>query len=39
MTAPLYQQALQVGVTNLRHDLDLSTEQLSGLLQLTAHDF
>jgi len=35
VAAPLYKSAPQVGVVNLRHDLDLSTEQLGGLLQLT----
>ena len=35
MAAPLYKPASQIGVTNLRYDLDLSVEQLSGLLQLT----
>ncbi len=35
MVAPSPKQTSQVGVANLRHDLDLSTEQLGGLLQLT----
>ncbi len=35
MAVTLYKQISQVSVTNLRHDLDLSTEQLGGLLQLT----
>jgi ornithine carbamoyltransferase len=35
VVAPLYKQVSPVGVANLRHDLDLSTEQLGGLLHLT----
>lgn len=35
MAAPVYQPASHVGAPNLRHDLDLSTEQLNGLLELT----
>src|SRR3954451_23515804 len=35
MSASLYKQVSQVGVANLRHDLDLSTEQLGGLLHIT----
>ncbi len=35
MAAPVYQPASHVGTPNLRHDLDLSTEQLNGLLELT----
>ncbi len=35
MAAPVYQPASHVGLPNLRHDLDLSTEQLAGLLDLT----
>jgi ornithine carbamoyltransferase len=35
MSAPMYLPATQVGVTNLCSDLDLSTEQLLSLLDLT----
>src|SRR5581483_5197280 len=35
MAAPLFQPATSTRVANLRHDVDLSTAQLSGLLDLT----
>ena len=35
MAAPVYQPASHVGVPQLRHDLDLTVEQLNGLLELT----
>src|SRR3954468_15473679 len=35
MAAPVYQPASPARVANLRHDLDLSTDQLIGLLALT----
>src|SRR5581483_9503921 len=35
MAAPIYQPASHPGVITLRHDLDLPTEQLNGLLDLT----
>lgn len=35
MAAPIYQPACHAGVVTLRHDLDLSTEQVNGLLDLT----
>ncbi len=35
MAAPLYHPVPHGGVPNLRHDLDLSPDQLSGLLDLT----
>ena len=35
MAVPLHKQASQISIANLRHDLDLSAEQLGGLLQLT----
>ncbi len=35
MTVPMLQPESQVGPSTLRHDFDLSTEQLSGLLNLT----
>ena len=37
MSAPMYRQAAQVGVANLCSDLDLSTEQLLSVLDLTQH--
>jgi ornithine carbamoyltransferase len=36
MAATVLQPASQVGATNLRHDLDFSTEQLTGILDLAA---
>jgi ornithine carbamoyltransferase len=36
MAATLFQPATHVEATNLRHDLDLSTEQLGGLLDLSS---
>ena len=36
MAATFFQPASHVGATNLRHDLDLSTEQLTGVLDLAA---
>ena len=35
MAAPIYHSASHAGVVTLRHDGDLSTEQLNGLLDLT----
>lgn len=35
MATPLFQPATSAPVVNLRHDLDLSIDQLSGLLELT----
>ncbi len=35
MAVPMYRQASHVGAANLRSDLDLSTEQLTSLLDLT----
>ena len=37
MAAHVYQPQPKPGVLNLRHDLDLSVEQLTSLLDLTAH--
>ncbi len=34
MAVSAYQPASHVGITNFRHDLDLSTEQLKGVLEL-----
>ncbi|MGC2661316.1 MAG: ornithine carbamoyltransferase [Bryobacteraceae bacterium] len=36
MAATFFQPASHAGATNLRHDLDLSTEQLTGVLDLAA---
>ncbi len=35
MAAPIYQPASHAGIITLRNDLDLSAEQLNGLLELT----
>src|SRR5437660_5278929 len=35
VTVPILQPESQVGLSTLRHDFDLSTQQLAGLLSLT----